>query len=118
MRPRIFLGATLALLTLSSLFFTPQLFAQDAVQGKQVGSDGSRSSFNQADIKRMNRMWADQYRFQQEVMRQEYYNWIGHDPYRPVVNATPNFGVPYGRFVMPWVPVSRTYYYGSSYPLY
>ncbi len=39
-------------------------------------------------------MWADQYRFQQEVMRQEYYNWIGHDHYRPVVNATPSFGVP------------------------
>lgn len=88
--------------------------AQDRGPNLTTQAEGSRSDPPAMSMKRIMRMQEAQYRYHQEMVRQEYYNWIGYDPMRPQVNATSQFLVPYNNVVTPWVPVSRTHYFGAS----
>ena len=58
------------------------------------------------------RQWRALYEAQQQVLRQEYYRSIGHNPARPTWNAIPyyrpGYQIPAQRMT---VPVGRTIYY-------
>ena len=115
MSPRFLCGTAFAVLALSIPFSHPVLQAQEPmVRQAPAVENSSRSGFTQEEMKRMNRTMIAQYRQQQEVMREEYYNWIGYNPSRPTVNAMPMFAVPYTRVHMPWGGMSRTFYYNGA----
>lgn len=77
-------------------------------------TDASRSFMDAEAQKRAYRTYLARYRAQQDLMREEYYEWIGYSPSRPSWNATPQFSVPYNRLIYPWGPISRTYYFNGA----